>query len=97
MTVFAQESDKYKNSKLFAFDNENAIGDIKDFKDGTHYKSWINYYILMAIKNNTNILTPTNSNDYFKSIQKKAQNVNFTKYKHIVKEIYVDKSLSEDN
>lgn len=97
ITVFALESDKYKNSKLFAFDNENIIGNIKDFKDGSHYKSWINYYILNAIKNNTNMLTPTNSNDYFKSIQKKTQSINFAKYKQIVKEIYVDKSLSEDN
>ena len=43
------------------------------------------------------MLTPTNSNDYFKSIQKKTQSINFAKYKQIVKEIYVDKSLSEDN
>ena len=97
LTVFTHESDKYKNSKLFAFDNENVIGDIKDFKDGSHYKSWINYYILNAIKNNTNMLTITNIDDYFKNVQKKAQSVNFTKYKQIVKEIYIDKSLSEDN
>lgn len=90
MTVFTYESDKYKNSKIFAFDNENIIGDIKDFKDGSHYKSWINYYILEAIKNNTNMLTMTNIDDYFKSVLKKAQSVDLKKYKQIVKEIYVN-------
>ena len=88
--IFANENDKYKNSKLFAFDDLNSIGKIDDYKDGSHYRSWINYFIIQAINDNRNRLTSSNYNEYIDKVYTKAKNVDFRQYQQQVKKIYVN-------
>ena len=91
LRAFVNENEKYKNLKLFAFDDEDAIGKVEDYKDGSHYRSWINYYILEAIKNNKNLITSSNYYDYLRNVFLQAKNVDFNEYKQQVQEIYVEK------
>lgn len=90
LQVFVKTNEQYKNSKLFAFDNEDCIGQVEDFKDGTHYRSWINYYILKSIKDNRNELTEENVDQYITIVETKINKFEdeFKKYKQRVKEIY---------
>lgn len=83
--IVAQNT-KYKNSKLFAFDDNDNITKIENFKDKYHYKNWINYHILQSIKNNENFLNETNIDNYIDKIYKKAVNVNFEEYTKLIKE-----------
>lgn len=74
------QNKKYKNAKIFAFDDDDNITKIENFKDKYHYKNQINYLILQSIKNNEHILNENNIDKYIDKIYKKALNVNFDQY-----------------
>ena len=90
LMFFVNENEKYKNSKIFAFDDLNSIGQIKDYKDGTHYRSWINYFILESIKDDNHRLTSLNYDDYVNNVLAKAKNLDFKTYQQQVKKIYIE-------
>lgn len=52
LKYIAQKSSEYPNLKIFAFDNLKTIGKIEDFKDLTHYRTWVNEYCIKAIAEN---------------------------------------------
>ncbi|EAJ5682006.1 hypothetical protein BXA13_06775 [Campylobacter lari] len=68
------ESQKYSNVKIYGFDDLDYADDIANYKDLTHYNIDMNEMQLDAIKNQTNILTPENMDEYFKIMEEKIKN-----------------------
>ena len=70
----------FKNVELYAFDDGENIGDIKFYKDRTHFNTDINYFILNSIAKKEHILTEDNINEYLQKVEEKAKKVDFDYY-----------------
>ncbi|BEK14490.1 hypothetical protein L8Y91_02480 [Campylobacter lari] len=68
------ESKTLENVKIYGFDDLDYAGDIVNYKDLNHYNIDMNSMQLDAIKNQTNILTPENMDEYFKIMEEKIKN-----------------------
>lgn len=56
---------KCDNIKLFSFNNETEIiTNLNNYKDSTHYGEWINSWILESMKEEYDLLTPENCEEY---------------------------------
>lgn len=75
-----EQNKQYKNVELYAFDDIDNISDIKLYKDRTHFKTEINYFILESIAKKEHLLTADNADDYIKKVTQKAKNVDFDYY-----------------
>lgn len=69
-----EETDKFTNVKIYGFDNYDYADDLNNYKDPFHYNTDMNSMQLDAIKNQTNILTPENMDEYFKIMEEKIKN-----------------------
>jgi len=66
---------KYKNVKVYGFDNVKAItSDMNNYKDGGHYRPWVNDYMIDAIANDTHRLTKDNIDAYMNDIIEQIKN-----------------------
>ncbi|EGK8077032.1 hypothetical protein IO383_001495, partial [Campylobacter lari] len=64
----------YPNVKIYGFDNLNYADNTMNYMDLVHYNIDMNSMQLDAIKNQTNILTPENMDEYFKIMEEKIKN-----------------------
>ena len=71
---FVKESAKYKNVKIYGFDNTAYPDTITNYRDGTHYNADMNSMQLDAIANGTHILTPQNIDKYLSTMESKIKN-----------------------
>ncbi len=76
---------EYPNMKIYAFDNLDIIGKIEDFKDTSHFKPWIDYFILESIAQNNQRITPLNIDKYIKEVYNKALKTDFESYRSKIK------------
>ncbi|MDD3437015.1 MAG: hypothetical protein PHC64_07695 [Candidatus Gastranaerophilales bacterium] len=81
------ENKKYTNLKIFAFDNLDNMGHIEDFKDLIHFHPRVNAYILNAIRDNRNILTSENVDEYIRQTYKKTSSYDFDYYVKKINEV----------
>lgn len=65
---------KYPNVKIYGFDNLDYADNLSNYKDPVHYNIDMNSMQLDAIRNQTNILTPENMDEYFKIMEEKIKN-----------------------
>ncbi|RJR19160.1 MAG: hypothetical protein C4582_10745 [Desulfobacteraceae bacterium] len=71
--VFA--SNTMKNFKMFGFENKDFIvGNLANYRDGIHFHSGVNEYMLQAIKNYLNIIKIENVDYYLSEITEKLCN-----------------------
>lgn len=68
-----QECEKYKNVKIYGFDDLDYADNIANYKDLAHYNIDMNSMQLDAIKNDTNRLTPQNIDKYFQIMEEKIK------------------------
>ncbi|MBX2683471.1 hypothetical protein [Campylobacter lari] len=68
------KSKTLENVKIYGFDDLDYADDIANYKDLNHYNIDMNSIQLDAIKNQTNILTPENMDEYFKIMEEKIKN-----------------------
>ncbi|MCV3383251.1 hypothetical protein L8T82_05195 [Campylobacter sp. IFREMER_LSEM_CL292] len=68
------KSKTLENVKIYGFDDLDYADDIANYKDLNHYNIDMNSMQLDAIKNQTNILTPENMDEYFKIMEEKIKN-----------------------
>ncbi len=85
LKYLVNEGAKYQNMEVYAFDNLDSIGKIEDFKDLTHFRTWINYFILNSIAQNNHQITPDNIDKYFKDVYNKALKEDFAGYYYKIK------------
>ncbi|CAM4085776.1 hypothetical protein [Campylobacter armoricus] len=69
-----QKSKTFENVKIYGFDDLDYADNIANYKDLNHYNIDMNSMQLDAIKNQTNILTPENMDEYFKIMVEKIKN-----------------------
>ncbi|EAK0439245.1 hypothetical protein L8T67_04230 [Campylobacter lari] len=69
-----QQIQNYPNVKIYGFDNLNYADNTMNYMDLVHYNIDMNSMQLDAIKNQTNILTPENMDEYFKIMEEKIKN-----------------------
>ena len=77
--LVSQQS-KYNNFEIYAFNDTRELGEIKYYKDGTHYETWMNYSILENIKNKKHRIDSTNVDKYLDNVKKLAKSVDFEYY-----------------
>ena len=70
---FVKESAKYKNVKIYGFDNTTYPDTITNYRDGTHYNVDMNSMQIDAIANGTHILTPENIDEYLQTMENKIK------------------------
>lgn len=80
LKFFVEKSMKYKNFKVYFFDNIPEVGNIENFRDFVHYSPKIDNLIINSIRENKNILTLNEIDPYFEGIIKRAQNINYAYY-----------------
>ncbi|MCW8930259.1 MAG: hypothetical protein OQL19_08495 [Gammaproteobacteria bacterium] len=71
----SEKDDELSNLKVFAFENEEFLDNIAQYKDLTHYEKGINSWMLRSVKNEYGRLDSKNLPHYFQSIDEK--NLNF--------------------
>lgn len=71
---FIATTHKYPNVKIYGFDNLDYADNLSNYNDPVHYDIDMNSMQLDAIKNQTNILTPENMDEYFKIMEEKIKN-----------------------
>ena len=87
LKYITEQNKKYDNIELYAFDDIEYIGDIKLYKDASHFNTDINYFILEAIAKKEHRLTADNVEDYIKKVTQKAYNVDFDYYYDKIKQL----------
>ncbi|WP_086303997.1 hypothetical protein [Campylobacter devanensis] len=73
LRYFITQSSSYKNVKVYGFDELDYADDIANYNDLSHYNTDLNSIQLDAIKNQTNILTPQNIDQYLKTMEQKIK------------------------
>ena len=73
LRYFITQSSNYKNVKVYGFDDLDYADDIANYKDLPHYNKDLNSIQLDAIKNQTNILTPQNIDQYLATMEQKIK------------------------
>ena len=84
------KKNEYKNFKIYAFNDKPNLSSLEDYKDGTHYRPWINHYILEAIKNNENEINSENVQEYIDKVYNLAKQFDYEYYYNQIKKV-VDK------
>ena len=79
------KKNEYKNFKIYAFNDNPNLSRLEDYKDETHYRPWINHYILEAIKNNENEINSENVQEYIDKVYNLAKQFNFEYYYNQIK------------
>ncbi|EAL3890844.1 hypothetical protein A0Y87_04945 [Campylobacter lari] len=74
LTYLVCSFSKYPNIKIYGFDNLDYADNLSNYKDPVHYNIDMNSMQLDAIRNQTNILTPENMDEYFKIMEEKIKN-----------------------
>lgn len=82
------EASKYQNVKIYGFDDLDYADDIANYRDLTHYNIDMNEIQLMAIKNQTNILTKTNIEEYLENFENKIRKYNIDEFIKAVKKYF---------
>ena len=71
---FIQESAKYKNVRIYGFDDLDYADNLNNYFDARHYTEDMNSMQLDSIANGTNILTPQNIDSYLSTMESKIKN-----------------------
>ncbi len=71
---FLKESSRFKNVKIYGFDNLDYPNNLNNYSDGNHYNPEMNSLFLKAVKNNTNRLTLENKQEYFQTMENEIKN-----------------------
>lgn len=87
LKYLTSKKDSYSNLKLYAFNNDLNLSKIENYKDGTHYKTWVNHYILKSIKINKYELNSKNIDKYLKDVYNIAKQFNYEYYYNQIKNI----------
>ena len=67
-----------KNVNIYYFINEwKIVTNFENYKDIVHYDKWVNSYMLNKIKNNKNLLTKDNYEDYLNKTKEFYENYNY--------------------
>lgn len=88
LKYLTSQNKKYKNLKIYAFDNLKDIGDIKNFKDLIHFSPRINSYILDSIRKNKEVITSQNIDEYLNQTYQKAISYDFNYYYYKIKSVH---------
>ena len=78
---------KFKNIRVYGFDDMPFTNDIANYTDLVHFKPEINLLMLDAIANKTHILTPENVEDYLARSEKLAFDFDIVKLNNEVQKI----------
>lgn len=70
---FVKETSKLENVKVYGFDDLDYADNIANYNDLSHYNKDMNSMQLDAIKNQTNILTPQNIDQYLATMEQKIK------------------------
>ena len=81
------QQEKYKNFRIYAFNDDSSFSRIEDYKDGSHYRTEINYRILNSIKERRHEINALNIDSYLNADYKKALSVNFEYYYNLIKNL----------
>lgn len=87
LDYLVMQSQNYSNLKIYAFDDENSIGKVENYKDLFHFNPQINSYILASIKNGKHQVDYNNINKYIKATYVKALSVDLQYYQNLVREV----------
>ena len=75
---FVNESAKYKNAKIYGFDDTDYPDTFTNFRDGVHYNVDMHSMQLDAIADGTHILTPQNMDEYLQTMENKIKAYDLT-------------------
>lgn len=81
---FVKESTRYKNVKIYGFDDLDYADNLDNYTDARHYNVDMNSMHLDAIAQQSHILTPQNIDEYFSVMQSK---INAYDIKPFIKDI----------
>ena len=73
MKYFVKKSAKYKNVKIYGFDDLDYANNLSNYCDDVHYNIDMNLMQLDAIANGTHILTPENIDEYLQTMENKIK------------------------
>ena len=75
---FVNEGAKYKNARIYGFDDTNYPDTFANYKDLQHYNVDMNSMQLDAIADGTHILTPQNIDEYLQTMENKIKAYDLT-------------------
>lgn len=87
LRYFITQSSNYKNVKVYGFDNLDYADNIANYRDINHYNKDMNSMQLDAIKNQTNILTPQNIDEYLKTMEQKIKAYDVEPFVDMLKDV----------
>ena len=85
--VSKTKSKRYKNIRVYGFDDMLFTNDISNYTDLVHFKPEINLLMLDAIANKTHLLMPENVEDYLARSEKLAFDFDIVKLNNEAKAI----------
>lgn len=80
LSNLVKASEKYPNLEVYAFDDDNSIGKMEDYKDFTHYRPWVNEFIIKSIASKKHLITKANLNEYNSKLYNKATGIDYKYY-----------------
>lgn len=86
LKYLTQFEEKYDNMEIYAFNDLNSVSKMEDYKDLTHYRTWVNYFILESIAKKEHKITKNNIDKYLSDVFNKAKSVDFDYYRKIITE-----------
>jgi hypothetical protein len=86
LKYLTQFEEKYDNMEIYAFNDLNSVSKMEDYKDLTHYRTWVNYFILESIAKKEHKITKNNIDKYLSDVFNKAKSVDFDHYRKIITE-----------
>ncbi len=87
LKYLVSQQEKYKNFRIYAFNDDSSFSRIEDYKDGSHYRTEINYRILNSIKERKHEINAQNIDSYLDAEYKKALSVNFEYYYNLIRNL----------
>ena len=84
---FIKETSKLENVKVYGFDDLDYADDIANYNDLSHYNKDLNSIQLDAIKNQTNILTPQNIDQYLATMEQKIKSYDIKPFVDMIKNL----------
>ncbi|WP_270873571.1 hypothetical protein [Campylobacter sp. JMF_08 NE1] len=85
LRYLVEQSQIYKNLKIYAWGDTDYPDDIANYKDLTHYSHKFNSQMLLYLKDGTGLLTPQNFDEYYDKFEQKSREFDLMPYYEKIK------------
>ena len=87
LRYLVEQSQIYKNLKIYAWGDTDYPDDIANYKDLTHYSHKFNSQMLLYLKDGTGLLTPENFDAYYEKFEQKSREFDLMPYYEKIKDL----------